>query len=80
MRVLFVNLVYGVGSTGKIIADIADLLRKGGSDVRILYGAVRIPLMRTPEELREGWNITRTMRCRGLPTTRGCIPGLPPGE
>ena len=39
MRVLFVNLVYGVGSTGKIIADIADLLRKGGSDVRILYGA-----------------------------------------
>ena len=73
MRVLFVNLVYGVGSTGKIIADIADLLRKGGSDVRI-------PLMRTPEELREGWNITRTMRCRGLPTTRGCIPGLPPGE
>lgn len=39
MKVLFVNLVYGVGSTGKIIADIADLLRKGGSDVRILYGA-----------------------------------------
>lgn len=38
MRVLFVNLVYGVGSTGKIIADIADLLRRGGSDVRILYG------------------------------------------
>lgn len=39
MKVLFVNLVYGVGSTGKIIADIADLLREGGSDVRILYGA-----------------------------------------
>ena len=39
MRVLFVNLVYGVGSTGKIIADIANLLREGGSDVRILYGA-----------------------------------------
>lgn len=39
MRVLFVNLVYGVGSTGKIIADIANLLREGGSDLRILYGA-----------------------------------------
>lgn len=38
MRVLLVNLVYGVGSTGKIIADIADLLRKSGSDIRILYG------------------------------------------
>lgn len=39
MRVLFVNLVYGVGSTGKIIADIVSLLKKDGSDVRVLYGA-----------------------------------------
>lgn len=38
MRVLFVNLVYGVGSTGKIIADIMSLLKKSGNDVRVLYG------------------------------------------
>ena len=28
MKVLFVNLVYGIGSTGKIIADIMNLLKK----------------------------------------------------
>ena len=39
MRVLFVNLVYEVGSTGKIIADLANRLREGGHAVRILYGA-----------------------------------------
>lgn len=38
MRVLFVNLVYGTGSTGKIIADIMNLLKKGGNDVKALYG------------------------------------------
>lgn len=27
MKVLFVNLVYGTGSTGKIIADIMNLLK-----------------------------------------------------
>lgn len=38
MKVLFVNLVYGVGSTGKIIADIMNLLKKYGNDVKALYG------------------------------------------
>ena len=38
MKVLFVNLVYGTGSTGKIIADIMDLLKKNGNDVKALYG------------------------------------------
>lgn len=38
MKVLFVNLVYGVGSTGKIIADIMELLKKYGNDVKTLYG------------------------------------------
>ena len=35
MKVLFVNLVYGVGSTGKIIADIMNLLKKYGNDVKL---------------------------------------------
>lgn len=38
MKVLFVNLVYGTGSTGKIIADIMNLLKKYGNDVKVLYG------------------------------------------
>ena len=38
MKVLFVNLVYGTGSTGKIIADIMNLLKKHGNDVKALYG------------------------------------------
>ena len=38
MKVLFVNLVYGTGSTGKIIADIMGLLKKYGNDAKTLYG------------------------------------------
>ena len=38
MKVLFVNLVYGTGSTGKIIADIMNLLKEYGNDVKTLYG------------------------------------------
>ena len=38
MKVLFVNLVYGTGSTGKIIADIMNLLKKYGNDAKALYG------------------------------------------
>lgn len=38
MKVLFVNMAYGAGSTGKIIADIMDLLKKNGNDAKALYG------------------------------------------
>ena len=38
MKVLFINLVYGTGSTGKIIADIMDMLKKYGNDAKALYG------------------------------------------
>lgn len=38
MKVLFINLVYGTGSTGKIINDIMSLLKKNGNDVKALYG------------------------------------------
>lgn len=31
MKVLFVNLVYGTGSTGKIIADIMNLLKSSAA-------------------------------------------------
>ncbi len=38
MKVLFINLVYGTGSTGKIIADIMNMLKKYGNDAKTLYG------------------------------------------
>lgn len=38
MKVMFINLVYGIGSTGKIIADIMELLEKNGNEARVLYG------------------------------------------
>lgn len=38
MKVLFVNLVYGVGSTGKIIADMMEVLKRSGHDAKALYG------------------------------------------
>ena len=38
MKVLFINMAYGAGSTGKIIADIMDLLKKNGNDAKALYG------------------------------------------
>lgn len=38
LKVLFVNLVYGTGSTGKIIADIMEMLKKAGHDAKAMYG------------------------------------------
>ena len=38
MKVLFINMAYGAGSTGKIIADIMDMLKKNGTDVKARYG------------------------------------------
>lgn len=38
MKVLFVNLVYAVGSTGKIITDMMEVLKRSGHDARVLYG------------------------------------------
>ena len=47
MKVLFVNLVYGTGSTGKIIADIMNLLKKYGNDVKTYTVREHAPTMRT---------------------------------
>lgn len=43
MRVLFVNSVYGTGSTGKIIADIVNRLAKEGHEAKVLYGVGAAP-------------------------------------
>ncbi len=38
MKILFINLVFENGSTGKIIADTMDLLQRNGNQVKVLYG------------------------------------------
>lgn len=38
MRILLINSVCGTGSTGKIIADIVNLLKKSGHEAKALYG------------------------------------------
>lgn len=43
MKVLFINTVFGKGSTGKIVRDIGDVLEKNGHEYRAIYG--RKPLV-----------------------------------
>ncbi len=43
MRVLIVNSVCGIGSTGRICTDIADKLSKEGNEVKIAYGRDSVP-------------------------------------
>lgn len=38
MKVLFINTVYGKGSTGRIIADIGSVLENMGHQFKVLYG------------------------------------------
>lgn len=46
MKVLFINTVFGTGSTGNIIKDIGEVLEKEGHEYRALYG--RTPLSNEP--------------------------------
>ena len=43
MKVLMINSVCGVGSTGKICTDIADMLIERGHECRIAYGRNNVP-------------------------------------
>lgn len=38
MKVLFINTVFGKGSTGKIVQDIGEVLEKNGHEYRAVYG------------------------------------------
>ena len=44
MKVLMVNSVCGVGSTGRICTDLCDVLTKNGNEVKIAYGRGEAPL------------------------------------
>ena len=43
MKVLIINVVCGIRSTGRICADIADALDAEGHTVKILYGRGNVP-------------------------------------
>ena len=43
MRVLMINTVCGIGSTGRICTDLAAALEKQGHEVKIAYGRERVP-------------------------------------
>lgn len=43
MKVLLINSVCGIGSTGRICTDIADQLAQEGNEVRIAYGRGIVP-------------------------------------
>ena len=43
MKVLQINSVCGIRSTGRICTDIADVLRMRGDECRIAYGREKVP-------------------------------------
>ena len=78
MKVLFVNLVYGAGSTGKIIADIMNLLKKYGNDVKALYGTGACSDNADAVKVSGDLGFTFTTQYHDLQTMRGYIPGRRP--
>lgn len=44
MKILMINSVCGIGSTGRICTDIADALKKNGDECLIAYGRGTVPL------------------------------------
>ena len=43
MRILQINPFCGVGSTGRICTDIADILTREGHECKIAYGRDSVP-------------------------------------
>ena len=43
MRILMINTVCGIRSTGRICTDIATALTKRGHEVKIAYGREHVP-------------------------------------
>ncbi len=43
MKILMINSVCGIGSTGKICTDLADALESRGHEVKIAYGRGKVP-------------------------------------
>ena len=52
MKILMINVVCGVGSTGRICTDLARKLESLGHDVKIAYGRGNVPGNRCSGEFR----------------------------
>lgn len=57
LKVLQINSVCGVGSTGKIAADLADVLRQNGHDCLIAYGRGQAPQHLPAVKIGSEWNV-----------------------
>ena len=54
MKVLQINSVCGIRSTGRICTDIADTLKKYGHDCKVAYGRENIPPQYSETAVRIG--------------------------
>lgn len=54
MKVLFINTVCGIGSTGRICTDLAGKMRSQGHECKIAYGREPIPEMFRSDSIRIG--------------------------
>jgi glycosyltransferase involved in cell wall biosynthesis len=66
MKVLQINSVCGIRSTGRICTDIADILQKGGDDCKIAYGRENVPTQYVQSSIRIGCDID--VKCHALMT------------
>ncbi len=66
MRVLLINTVCGIGSTGRICADIADKLSKEGHEVKIAYGRGEVPEKCQKYAVKIGSDMEQ--KCHGIRT------------
>ena len=57
MRVLLINIVCGIRSTGRICTDIAGLLEKEGHECKIAYGRENVPPQYEKYAVRIGSNL-----------------------
>ncbi len=54
MKILIINVVCGIKSTGRICADIAETLEKQGHEVKIAYGRGTVPIQYQKNAVRIG--------------------------
>ncbi len=59
MKILIINSVCGIRSTGRICTDLAEVLEKEGHEVKIAYGREEVPQQYQKYSVRIGtaWDL-----------------------